>query len=258
MLHYLGSGTRHYGRRPVAIHQRDVWEFQAVVRGQIALLLPGGAEAWRRQWLWVFPPHHAHGWQGRAKSAAEVTVFHFPHVPEPLRQQFSHRDFFEMPLSPAQCARLDLLARRARSYWESPAPGMLLCHESILLEISLMVLEFERLPRKRVAQPSSKPIEKSLRWFSRNMKDDPNLDAVAREAGISPAHLRRLFHQTFQTSPKHLFDQLRFQRATQLMADPAQKLEFISEQCGFGSASAFSRAFRNKFGCSPNTWRTRV
>jgi AraC family transcriptional regulator len=258
VLHYIGDGLRYYGRHPIPINQRLAWEFQAVVRGDIGLLQPNGAQQLCRHRLWIFPPNHAHGWHGREDVAAEVVVFHFPHVPEPLRQLFGGRDHVEVPLGAAERARLRLLARQARGYWASPAPGLPLCHELILLELSLIALEFERIPRRSSAKPPSKPVETGLRWFSENIRSDPNLDRVAQAAGVSPAHLRRLFHKTFQTSPKHLFDQLRFQRARQLMADPSIKLEAISEQCGFGSVSAFSRAFRNKFGCSPSSWRVCV
>ncbi len=50
-------------------------------------------------------------------------------------------------------------------------------------------------------------------------------------------------------------DQLRFQRATQLMSAPAVKLSAVGEAFGFGSPSTFSRAFKAKFGVSPETWR---
>jgi AraC family carnitine catabolism transcriptional activator len=88
------------------------------------------------------------------------------------------------------------------------------------------------------------------------METNPGLDEVARAAGISTAHLRRTFHRIFQMSPKSFFDQLRFQRAMQLLSDPTVKIEAISIQCGFSSASTFSRAIKNKFDRSPDSWRT--
>jgi AraC-like DNA-binding protein len=51
---------------------------------------------------------------------------------------------------------------------------------------------------------------------------------------------------------------MRLQRAMQLMAAPALKLDDVAAQCGFGSASAFSRAFKHKAGCSPSEWRRQV
>ena len=259
MLNYLGDGLRCYGKAPIGIHPRLNWEFVAVVHGAIRLALPNGIHAPRRRRLWIFPPGVPHGWNGLAKAVSEVAVFHFPHVPEPLRQLFSsEHTYLEIPLDTAQRRRLRLLTRKARGYLNRPAPGMLLCHEQILLELSLMALEFQRGPDVPSEPVLAKPLEASLHWFSENMNQVPSLERVAREAGTSPAHLRRMFHRTFQTSPKHFFDQLRFQRAMQLMADPTVKFESISGQCGFGSASAFSRAFRNKFGCSPTTWRVSV
>jgi AraC-like DNA-binding protein len=220
------------------------------------LALPGATHPPRRRRLWIFPPGHPPGWHGLGNSTCEVAVFHFPNVPDPLRQNFEDRAFLEIPLLAAQCRRLRLLAHHARIYLTNPSPGMLLFSEQILLELSLLALESiaERPPDEAL----SKPLEVSLRWYSENMSTVPSLEKVARAAGTSPAHLRRLFHRTFQKSPKQFFDELRFQRAMQLMADPSIKLESISEQCGFGSASAYSRAFRNKFGCSPTTWRTSV
>jgi two-component system response regulator YesN len=50
-------------------------------------------------------------------------------------------------------------------------------------------------------------------------------------------------------------DQLRFERARQLMSDPEIKLEEVAERCGYQSASAFSRAFKTMFGCGPSAWR---
>jgi len=257
MLHYLGRGMRRYGYRPIPIYQRTVWEFQSVLRGKIGLILPDKPQPFRSRRLWIFPPQHAHGWKGMKNNAANVAVFHFPNVPEPLRERLGKRAFLEIPLNAEQCARLDLLAKKALSYSDMPASGMLLCHEQILLELSLIALEFEPAPQK-APKPSLKAIEIGLRWFSENMRHNPGLNQVARTSGVSSAHLRRLFQRTFQASPKQIFDQLRFQRATQLMSNPSIKLEAVSEQCGFGSASAFSRAFRNKFGYSPNTWRVRV
>jgi transcriptional regulator GlxA family with amidase domain len=144
----------------------------------------------------------------------------------------------------------------AQEHWTHPGPGMPLCHEYILLELSLLFLGGTQGSLNHPAKPPSGPIARSLFWFSQRLESDPGLDEVARAVGVSVAHLRRLFHQTFQMSPKSFFDQLRFQRATHLLADPSVKIESISAQCGFGSASAFSRAFKNKFGCSPDFWRT--
>ncbi len=103
---------------------------------------------------------------------------------------------------------------------------------------------------------SKNHVDAAIMWYAERMDENPSLLEVAKATGVSLAHLRRLFHEVLQTSPKNILDQLRFQRAMQLMSDINMKLETISERCGFGSASAFSRAFKIKFGCSPESWRS--
>ena len=257
MLSYLGTGERRYGPHPVAVVSRPYWEFQAVVRGGIALRLPGGDRPPRPRRLWISPPENLHGWGGRGRAPAEVVVFHFPHVPEPLRRSVGPEGL-EIPLDAAQCARIRELGAQARRHWGRPSPALTLCSEHILLELSLLAVE--ALPRGGGAARSGDRwrVEVALGFFSARIAANPSLPEAARAAGVSPSHLRRLFQETFRLPPKQVFDQLRFQRATQLLADPALKVGTVAEECGFGDATAFSRAFKAKFGCGPDAWRSGV
>jgi len=253
MLIYLGTGTRHYGAKPYEPTRRGCWEFQAVVRGGIGMLLPGQAGRVGRRRLWLSGPEHAHGWTGEAGRDAEVVVFHFATVPEPLRRLVRDDAAIEIALSAADCRRLHELARRAAVYWRHPAPGMMMCHEHVLLELSLLV--HEACKSSKGGADNDRRVGEALRWYVERMEQNPSQAEVARAVHVSPSHLRRLFHEVLQAAPKQTFDQLRFQRALQLMADPGMKLAAVGEACGFESQSAFSRAFKAKFGCAPDGWR---
>lgn len=256
MLIYVGSGRRFYGDLPVGISQRRAWEFQAVLRGNIAPILSDGPDILRQKRLWLFPPRHLHGWTAPPGSEAEIVVFHFLSVPEPLLR-LAAGQALEIGLNQAHCVRLRLLARQAMQYWKNPAPGSMICHEQALMELSLLVYEATlQLNSSLVPEdPARRIVQRAMEFFAENMQDNPSQEQLAREVGASPSHLRRLFHEVLQAPPKQIMDQLRFQRATQLMADAGTKLESIGEACGFGSASAFSRAFKIRFGCSPGAWR---
>ncbi|CAN5517275.1 hypothetical protein BH09VER1_BH09VER1_51230 [soil metagenome] len=255
MLSYIGLGTRQYGNKPLASLQRPYWEFQAVLQGAIGLLRPDGPDVLRERRLWVFPPGHAHGWTGERGRAAEVAVFHFAAVPEPVRHLAEREEHLEIPLEAADGQRLRKLARAADRYWQQPGPAMFLCHEHILLELSLLVCERSAAPAEASKSSSQQRVTAAIRYFTAHMEENPSLETVALKVGASAVHLRRLFHEVLQAAPKQVFDQLRFQRAIQLMTGPDLKLESIGEACGFQSASAFSRAFKIKFGCSPQVWR---
>lgn len=132
---------------------------------------------------------------------------------------------------------------------------MPLRHEHLLLELSLIICSHESdVPSQREAQRRER-VNAALHWFHLHMQFNPSQEEIASAAGSSPANLRRLFHEVMEDSPKKVFDQLRFQRAIHLMTDQDMKLETVSEACGFQSASAFSRAFKQKFGCCPDHWR---
>lgn len=256
MLTYIGNQTRQYGKQPHGLLIRKFWEFQAVLTGDIGMLLPTGPDILYSQSLWVFPPLHEHGWIGNPEEDAEVAVFHFQTVP-PLVENYclgTDKKYLRIVLSRQQCNRLRELAKQAIRYRQVPNLGSILCYQHILCELSLMVYEAcakEQHPSTHAQQC----IEKALHWYSDHMAENPGQEEIARASAVSVSHMRRLFHETMGHSPREVLDRLKFERATQLMSDPEVKLTEVAEACGFQSASAFSRAFKTFFGCSPATWR---
>lgn len=294
MLCYLGMGERRYGLHPIRPYKRPYWEFQAVLRGSISLHRDSGPDLLRSKHLWLCSPQYSHGWTGEGSKSAEIVVFHFLGLPEPLSQFATQSGCIELPLADAQCERLHALALAARQFWKRPAPGMMLYHQHLLLELSWLVYSATHpsCPQdpnaaattapagsagSAAAQPQSRrsaePVHESpegvssrfiqghervndaLMWFQNHLAANPSLEDVARAIGLSSSQLRRLFQANMDASPKKVFDQLRFQHAMELMSDPRCKLSTVSEACGFDSASAFSRAFKHKFGTSPDKWR---
>jgi len=227
-----------------------------VLRGSMGPIFPAGPDLLRERRLWLFPPRHNHGWIGEPGRVAEVAVFHFISVPEPVRQIAEGVDHLEVALDEPTCQRVRKLVRAADRYWQQPAPGMFLCHEHILLELSVLIFE-GNTSRVATLNPTSsrQRVTDAIQYFTTHMEENPSLEMVAREVGVSAVHLRRLFHELLKAGPKQVFDQLRFHRAVQLMTGGEMKLESVGEACGFQSASAFSRAFKMKFGCSPQRWR---
>ncbi|MBN8708649.1 MAG: helix-turn-helix transcriptional regulator [Verrucomicrobia bacterium] len=259
MLIYVGRGVRRYGESPVALHQRRGWEFQAVLRGAIAPMLPEGPDFSPKKRLWLFPPLHQHGWIAGKGSEAEVVVFHFLSLPAPLKTMVERIALpLDIALDDEACRRLRDLAGRVAYYWSNPSPAMMMCNEQALMELSLLV--YESLSKDEAPPAADRSgwfvVQRAMQVFAENLPENLSQEDLARRVGVSASHLRRLFHEVLHLSPKQMLDQMRFQRATQLMADPATKLESVGEQCGFGSASAFSRAFRHHFGCSPQAWRS--
>ena len=257
MLIYTTSGIRHYGEHPIAVTTRRCWEFQAVLRGRIAPVYLDGPSCSRGSRLWLFSPSVSHGWTAAAGSEAEMAVFHFLSIPRPLEETArASAGALEVTLDKKSCRRLRHLSARSLHHLQNPSPATMMYHEQALMELSLLVYESEAGKNSRHASHGSawQTVQRVMEIYTEAMHENPSQSDLARRAGCSVSHMRRLFHDVLQASPKHTLDQMRFQRAIQLMSERSQKLETVGEMCGFESASAFSRAFKNHFSCSPAAW----
>lgn len=89
-----------------------------------------------------------------------------------------------------------------------------------------------------------------------NIAEELDLNALAKVASFSPHHFHRLFAAW---TGERLGEFLRRRRleigAARLAAQPAVSVLEVALSVGFGSAEAFSRAFKAHFGTSPSVWR---
>ncbi|MFY0664670.1 MAG: AraC family transcriptional regulator [Natronospirillum sp.] len=95
-----------------------------------------------------------------------------------------------------------------------------------------------------------------LEYIDTHLDQALDLNTLAEVANFSSFHFHRLFSAWMGET---LGDYLRRRRvevaALRLAAQPQTRVLNIALSVGFGSAEAFSRAFKRRFGCSPTTWR---
>jgi transcriptional regulator GlxA family with amidase domain len=73
--------------------------------------------------------------------------------------------------------------------------------------------------------------------------------------GVSPSHLRRLFHQVLNRSPKEIVLTRRLERAQLLLRTTGMSVEEVALATGYQSLASFSRAFKTQLGQAPQYWR---
>ena len=83
-----------------------------------------------------------------------------------------------------------------------------------------------------------------------------SVERLAEIAGHSPFHFSRLFRNSTGRTPYRYYDELRFQRARDLLATSSTPISEIGRRLGFASPSQFARAFSRHAGCSPRAYRT--
>ena len=108
------------------------------------------------------------------------------------------------------------------------------------------------------ARESASPLLPAIRHIETNFSD-PTLknSDLAALCNISEVYFRKLFHYEFDRTPKQFLIDIRIDRAKQLLADGALKINEISDSCGFSNQYHFCRVFKQKTGLTPTEFRIR-
>ncbi|HEX3848744.1 MAG TPA: GlxA family transcriptional regulator [Steroidobacteraceae bacterium] len=86
--------------------------------------------------------------------------------------------------------------------------------------------------------------------------DNPlDIRRIAERADLSPRQVERLFREQVGTSPKAFYLDLRLKRARTLLRLTLQPILTVALECGFGSTSHFSHAYKRAFGLAPTDER---
>lgn len=92
--------------------------------------------------------------------------------------------------------------------------------------------------------------------MERHLETPLALVDIARRSGVSLRQLQRIFEHELSRSPRDWYLGLRLQRAHYLLTETDLDVLVIGLACGFTSSSSFSRAFRQRYQCSPRQLRS--
>ena len=95
----------------------------------------------------------------------------------------------------------------------------------------------------------------AIRAMEEHIEEPLAVAAIAARAGVGVRELLRRFRVKLGTSPKAYYADLRLALARRLLEHTERSVSDIALACGFGSGSAFARAFRARFAASPSEIR---
>lgn len=98
-------------------------------------------------------------------------------------------------------------------------------------------------------------LDEALVLMRNNLAEPLRTGELATYLEISVKKLERIFCRSKGVLPARYYRELRLQRARTLLFESALSIEEVGLQCGFRSASHFSRSFRDTFGRSPRAER---
>lgn len=83
------------------------------------------------------------------------------------------------------------------------------------------------------------------------------LEQFAQKVAVNSTYLNRYFNQEYGCSFLQYLTSLRIEQAEMLLRDSNAEIGDICYNTGFNSPSAFHKAFKTRYGCSPSEWRRR-
>ena len=121
--------------------------------------------------------------------------------------------------------------------------------------LTLLVLLLE-LAEKPVDVECSARIAKVIEQVREHPERSFTIDALAREAALSPTHFINQFRKATGFPPIRYQIECRIQRAKKLLRESNGKVSDVALQLGFSSPQHFTDTFSRIVGTTPSHWRT--
>src|SRR6185312_12001583 len=99
------------------------------------------------------------------------------------------------------------------------------------------------------------PVGKAIWFVESHFAEDISLDDIAAASGVSRYHLVRAFGFATGTSVMRYLRGRRLSEAARALASGAADILTVALEAGYGSHEAFTRAFREQFGLTPESVR---
>ncbi|MDA3962611.1 MAG: AraC family transcriptional regulator [Planctomycetota bacterium] len=96
-------------------------------------------------------------------------------------------------------------------------------------------------------------VDKAAKRIAKDLSQIPYIETVAMELGVTRVHLHRLFKQHVGISPMAYIQQLRLDRARELLLK-GDHVSDISLAVGFATTGELRRLFKQALGCQPEQW----
>lgn len=98
-------------------------------------------------------------------------------------------------------------------------------------------------------------IQKMIDWIEEHITDNPTLLEMSGQIGYSPYYCSTQFHEITGITLKNYRASRRLSRAALEIRDSSDRIIDIAVKYGYSSQEALTRAFKDRFGCTPYQYR---
>lgn len=121
--------------------------------------------------------------------------------------------------------------------------------------IKLLILIFEQFTEKNNSETPSKLHIRIKKYIDDNYHRSLKINDLSQELGINENKIRKEFKEHYHSTIVDYVSELRMLKAKKLIVDKNIMIKEIAIDCGYDYVQNFSRAFKKKFGVSPEKLR---
>ena len=148
----------------------------------------------------------------------------------------------------ANTERIRNLFERLCACHVSEDPSNELLRQSLILEI---IYSINNPP---LSHKSNKAIEKVVLYIKNNISTNLTLESVASEVKFAPSYFHKIFKEHTGKPLRRYIEELRIEKASNLLVTTDMTLTEIAYECGFSSQSYFSYAFKRHTAMTPRSY----
>ncbi|WP_165851759.1 helix-turn-helix transcriptional regulator [Chryseobacterium pennipullorum] len=121
--------------------------------------------------------------------------------------------------------------------------------------IKLLILIFEQFNEKNTSHPTDRTPEIIRQLVDENYHRNISAEEIGKQIGINQNTVRKEFKAQYQTTISEYASELRMLKAKKMIINSDIMIKEIAIECGYEYLQNFTRAFKKKFGISPDQLR---
>lgn len=172
-----------------------------------------------------------------------------------ILEQMIHNNFIflhkETP--PNMTVEMHMILKEIINYYRKGVMQKLFVEAKI---IKLLILIFEQFNEKDTAQDLSETPLLIKKFVDDNFHRNIKIEEISKILGINETKIRKEFKIYYNTTIIDYISELRMLKAKKLIVNKDMMIKEIAIDCGYEYVQNFTRAFKKKFGVSPEKLRT--
>jgi AraC-like DNA-binding protein len=157
----------------------------------------------------------------------------------------------------AELAALHRMVQRAGVAPSALSGGIYQAALAVVNQSAAVLAMSRRLPatRMQTRRELVRRLHRAREYMTASFCRSSSLADIARASSLSPFHFHRAYRLFFGETPHQFVVRLRLDRAADRLRRTDRSVTEIALAVGFESPAHFSRAFKNRFQCSPQRYR---